>query len=127
MNNVLGSEKDMVNTSLCVDLLSMRKLLEIVGGERRHSETREAWLWRISIATGLHFRVIKAIFYGEGISFESAYKIKLAAKKNDISIIERLRENRSVLCKVDPEFFAEEIARIDDLVARIANIVDRKN
>ena len=117
----------MANTSLCVDLLSMRKLLEVVGGERRHNETRESWLWRVSRTTGLHFRVIRAIFYGEGISFESAWKLKLAAKKHDTSIIERLRENRTILCKVDPEFFVEEIARIDALVEQINRLGNRKD
>lgn len=115
----------MDKTSMCMDLTSMRKLLEVVGGEIRRYENRASWLWRVSRETGLHYRVIKAIWYGEQISVQSAYKLKLAARKHDDHLIDRLLWNRTILQEIDPEFYREEIVRIGDLVTRIRDF-DRK-
>lgn len=109
----------MGNSSICMDLLSMRKLLEVIGGDIRRFETRDTWLWRVSRLTGLHYRVIRAIWHGEQISFESAYKLKLAAKKNDEYLIDRLLWNRAVLEEIDPEFYREQIDNLGHLADRI--------
>lgn len=116
----------MKNTSICVDLVSMRKLLEVIGGDIRRTENRETWLWRVSRTTGLHFRVIKAIFYGQQVSFESAYKLKQAAKKNDEYIIDRLLWSREVLRETDPIEFRDQINHLSKLVDVIRDLSSKR-
>lgn len=44
---------------------NMRNALAFVAGERRWSDTREAWLLRAARACGLRYSRARAIFYGE--------------------------------------------------------------
>lgn len=106
----------MSEMSLCVDKLSARRLIEVIGGDRRATENTETYLWRVAQTTKLHYRVVRAIWYGERISFESAYKLKQAAKKRNDYILDRLLWRRAVLMETDAEFFADEISQITKLV-----------
>lgn len=108
----------MRNSNICVGFSSARKLLEVIGEERRPTETTESWLWRISQTTKLHYRVVRAIWYGERISFESLYKLKQAAKKRNDYIVDRLLWRRAILMETDAEFFADEISHLTELVDR---------
>lgn len=107
---------------LCMDTDSVRKLLEVIGGDIRRCENRTTWLHRISERTGLHYRIISGLWHGELPSKETTRVLKEAAKKNDHYIIERLLWNREVLLQTDRDFYREEIDRLWNLVCRIRDL-----
>ena len=43
----------------------MRELVSAVAGPRQWSDTRESWLARAARKTGISYRTIKAVWYGE--------------------------------------------------------------
>lgn len=45
--------------------VALRSLISAVAGPRQWADTRESWLNRAARQSGVSFRTIKAIFYGE--------------------------------------------------------------
>ena len=108
--------------SICVDYSSMRKLMEIIGGPVRASENRTTWLYRVADTIGIHYRVVRAVWYNEQLSKETALRIKQAAKRHheiNKRIAERLDWNAAVLLEIDPDFYGEEAANYREL----ANVI----
>lgn len=111
--------------SFCMDLPSVRKLLEVVGGDLRAGENRTSWLYRVADDVGVSYRVIKAVWWGERLTLETAYKLKRAAKLNEERnrrIAERFEGFADSLCKNDEEFFRNEITYYRELARRIRNL-----
>lgn len=99
----------MGNSSICMDYLSRRKLLEVIGGDLRPQEGRVMWLYRISIQAGISYRAVRAIWHGERISERTLRKLKRAVQKNDGYIVESLLRDAEQLNQIDPELYRSEI------------------
>ena len=111
--------------SMCVDFSSMRKLMEVIGGPVRASENRVTWLYRVADTIGVHYRVARAVWYGEQISRETALRIKQAAKRHheiNTRIAERLDWNATILLEIDADFYREEAANYRELATLIRNL-----
>jgi hypothetical protein len=117
-------------SSICMDFVSARKLLEVIGGELRPNETTTTWLHRIGEAVGLEYRVVRAVWHGERLSRETAYKLKLAAKDHDNinrTTIERLERSAQALLDADAEMFSEEAALRRQLASVLRDYLGVKN
>lgn len=99
----------MANSSICLDYLSRRKLLEVIGGDLRPQEGRVMWLHRVAGLTGLSFRTVRSVWNGERIAAETIRTLKKAVKKNDDYVVQRLLWDAEVLNQTDPELYRAEI------------------
>lgn len=104
--------------------LSMRELLETIGGSLRPTETTSSWLYRIAEATGLHYRTVRGIWHGETPSRNSELKLRQAAEKienenrNTAARIEQIAQR---LQAIDPEFHREHMDTLRNLATQHRN------
>jgi hypothetical protein len=112
--------------SVCMDKTSVREILKVIVGDLRPSENRASWLWRAAEVTGLHYRVVRAIWYREAISWENAFKLRRAVKKNDDRIVERLLSDAETLNQIDPAFYRDEIDYRKQLADEIRRFSDQR-
>jgi hypothetical protein len=114
-------------SSICMDYLSRRKLLEVIGGDLRPQENRTMWLYRIAKLTGLHYRVIRAVWHGETLSQETLRTLKQSVRSNDDYLVERLLWDAELLNQVDPELYRSEIDYRRQLADTIRRFSDRRS
>jgi hypothetical protein len=120
-----GGPMNKGNLSICMDFASMRRLMQVIGGDIGPYENRTTWLYRIAETTGLHYRVIRAVWHREQISKETAIALKKAAKKyeqQNNSIAQRLEWRAVVLAEIDADFYRAEIDGFRQLAHRIRNL-----
>ena len=111
--------------SICVDNESVRDLLRMIGGPMRPSENRTTWLYRISEVSGLHYRVVRAIWHRERISQNTVIAIKQAARRNENFFkraADELQEYVGILERTDHEFFSQEIDRLKSQIREIRHL-----
>lgn len=116
-------------SSFCMDILSARKLLEIIE-QQRPNETKQRWLWRVAEIVGVEYRVIRAVWHGERLSRETAFRLKLAARDHENinrTVIERLERSAQSLLEADPEMFGEEAALRRQLAGVLRDYLGIKN
>lgn len=112
-------------SGLCMDALSMKKILMAIGGDKRPFENTTTYLHRISETVGLHFSVVRAVWNGERLSAETARKLKKAVKQHEQftrEYAERLAWRAELLRESDEEFFREEIDWLRHLADRLRNL-----
>ena len=89
----------------------MRELVEAVAGPRQWSDTRESWLSRAARRSGLSFRTVKAVWYGE-IKDESHSSIRLlrhAALQRTEALASRFETIARGMESADPDFYSAEV------------------
>lgn len=95
--------------------LSVRALIEAVAGPRQWSDTRQSWLSRAARRSGLTYRTIRGVFYGE-ITNESHPAIQLlrhtAGDTGPAAHARRLETIANGLAATDPDYFGPDIAAL---------------
>lgn len=114
-------------SELCMDSLSMKKLLTAIGGDKGPFENTTQYLQRIADAADLHFSVVRAVWNGERLTLETARRLKIAVgkyEKFNREYAERLAGRAEILRKVDETFFREEIDHLRQLANRLRRLDD---
>ena len=92
----------------------MRELVSAVAGPRQWSDTRESWLARAARKTGISYRTIKAIWYGE-IADESHNAVRLlrheAGRRAEV-LAGRFESIARGMETTDSDFYREDIAAL---------------
>lgn len=92
----------------------MRELVASVAGPRQWSDTRESWLARAARQTGISFRTIKAIYYGE-ITDHGHASVRLlqheAARRAQV-LASRYEAIARGMESTDEDFYREDIAAL---------------
>ncbi len=104
---------------------SMRNLVEAVAGPRTWSDTRQSWLNRAARRSGLSFRTIKGIWYGE-ITDESHAAIQLLRRTaNDTSpevLAQRLETLARGMVTTDANFYRADVRALIDAVRALRGL-----
>ncbi len=104
---------------------SMRRLVEAVAGPRTWSDTRQSWLNRAARRSGLSFRTIKGIWYGE-ITDESHAAIRIlrrtAADTSPEILAQRLEALARGMVAADADFYRPDIRALIDAVRALRNL-----
>lgn len=101
---------------------STRELMAVLGGNLRPTENRKGWLNRIAQNADLSYRLARAAWYGERLSFETERKLRLAVEKNEQSFRDaasRLEAFTRHLAEKYPEVYRAEGDAFSDLARRI--------
>ncbi len=107
------------------EMLSVRALIESVAGPRTWSDTRQSWLNRAARRSGLTYRTIKGIWYGE-ITDEghSAVRIlrRVAADTSPEILAQRLEALARGMVAADADFYRPDIRALIDAVRALRNL-----
>ena len=117
-------------TSICMDFESMRRLIEVIAGDHRPFENVTTRLYRVAELTGLHYRVVRAVWHREQISNETALALKKAAKQYERThetIATRLEWRAAVLMEIDADFYRHEADAFRELADRIRGLNSEKS
>jgi hypothetical protein len=93
-----------------VEERSMRALIEAVAGPREWSDTRGSWLNRAARRSGLSFRTIKSIWYGQ-IRDESHHAVRLLRHTAEQRAAQQYETIARSLQAIDPEFHSPRITQ----------------
>jgi hypothetical protein len=99
----------------------MKDLVAAIGGNLQPRENRKAWLARVAAVAGLHPRLVEAVWWGDGASWNTQQKLRSAAeaKQNETrELAARLEQIASRMAAIDPDFHREDMAALRDLATR---------
>jgi hypothetical protein len=90
---------------------SMRELIAAVAGPKQWSDTRESWLDRAARKSGVNFRQVKALFYGEitDPNHRSARLMRDAAEKRAKELASQFETIAGGMNVTDPDFYRRDI------------------
>ena len=103
---------------------AVRALVEAVAGPRQWSDNRKSWLDRAARRSGLTYRTIKAVWYGE-ITDESHSAIRLlqhAARQRADALAGRLETIAHGLEATDSDFYRQDILGLIHAVRALRNL-----
>ncbi len=107
------------------EMLSVRALIESVAGPRTWSDTRQSWLNRAARRSGLSFRTIKGIWYGE-ITDESHAAIRIlrrtAADTSPEVLAQRLETIARGMVATDADFYRPDVRALIDTVRALRGL-----
>ncbi len=104
---------------------SMRRLVEAVAGPRTWSDTRQSWLNRAARRSGLSYRTIKGIWYGE-ITDESHAAIRILRRTAEDTSPEILAQRLEALARgmvaADADFYRPDVRALIDAVRALRGL-----
>ncbi len=93
---------------------SRRELVASVAGPFEYSDNRKSWLNRAARRSGLSYRTIKSVWYGE-ITDESHHSIRLlkhAANERTEVLARRLETIARGMEQTDPNFYRPDVSAL---------------
>lgn len=102
----------------------MRELVEAVAGPRQWSDTRESWLSRAARRSGLSFRTVKAVWYGE-IKDEGHNSIRLlrhAALERAEVLASRFETIARGMESADPDMFRDDVLALVNVARALRGV-----
>lgn len=105
--------------------LSMRELLETIGGNLRPTDTTQSWLYRIAEITGLNYRVVRGVWHHERPSQRTQQILREAAEKienENRNTATRLEQIARQIEAVDHDFHRQDVDTLRSLANKIRNL-----
>jgi len=99
-----------------MEKVSMRELIAAVAGPRLDGDNRKSWLNRAARKSGLSFRSVKAVFYGE-ITDENHSAVRLlkyAARERAQTLASRFETIARGMESADPDFYRADVLGLID-------------
>lgn len=103
---------------------SMRELVASVAGPLEYSDNRKSWLSRAARRSGLSYRTIKSIWYGE-ITDESHHSIRLLKHTADARteiLARRLETIARGMEATDSDFYRSDVSALIHAIRALRNL-----
>jgi hypothetical protein len=104
--------------------VALRELVVAVAGPRKWSDTRESWLARASRKSGVSYRTIKSIYYGEieDPLHPAVRLLRYAARPHRFDLASRVERAARSMEQADPDFFEQDIAALVDVARALRGL-----